>query len=184
MRNEFTNLLPPERQRAVSREYYLRLGVVTAVLITGIVIAAAVLLLPTYVLLMGSSKAKEMRLADIKATTSSSEEAALSARLAAFSSSAAILTKLSDNPSASRIIHSILEVSRPGIKFSHFAYTTASSKSPHTLTLSGTSVTRDALRNYQLALQNSPLVLSANLPISAYAKDSNITFAISITLAP
>lgn len=183
MYNELTNLLPFERQRSLSRDYRLRLIVVITWLLTIITCVAAALLLPTYVLLSANSEAKEMRLANIKSTISAADEAAFATRLTRLSNNVAILTALANAPSASTIARTVLAVARPGITLSGLDYTSAA-KSLGTLTLSGTSATRAALRNYQLALESVPLVRSAVLPISAYAKEANITFAITLTFVP
>lgn len=184
MHNKLTNLLPLERQHALSRDYYLRLGVVVVLLLTVLVSVAAVLLLPTYVFLVKSSSVKEDRLATIESTLSSIDEAALSARLNVLSTNTAILAALADTPSASVIIRTMLAIPRPGITLSGFVYTSTVDKKPGTLAVSGSSATRDALRSYQLALQNTPFTLSADLPISVYAKDTNITFTVTMTLLP
>ena len=184
MYNELTNVLPPERQSALSRAYFLRLGVVSAVLLGILTFISAALLLPTYVFLAKSASVKEARLASIESTLSSADETALSARLAALTSDPAILTALANTPSASNIIRTVLAISRPGITLSDFVYTPAVNKVPGTLIISGTAATRDALRGYQLALQGAPLTLSATLPVSSYAKDANTTFTITVTLAP
>ena len=97
---------------------------------------------------------------------------------------AAALNALADIPSASGIFRTVLAVSRPGITLSGFAYTPAGDKAPRVLILSGAAATRDALRSYQLALQGASFALSATLPVSAYAKDTDIAFAITVTLAP
>ncbi len=49
------------------------------------------------------------------------------------------------------------------------------------MTVSGMAATRDALRQYATALGGLPYVSKADLPISAYAKDSDITFTITLT---
>ncbi len=51
------------------------------------------------------------------------------------------------------------------------------------IAVSGTAATRDALRQYQLALQNAAGVQSADVPVSAYAQDANIPFTVTVTLA-
>lgn len=184
MHRELTNLLPLERQRLLSRDYFLRLGIVNALLLTVITCIAAALLLPTYVLLESSSNAKEIRLANIKSTISSADEKAFTMRLAALSANVVALTALANAPSAGTIIRTILDVSRPGVTILGFDYTAATTKSLGKLLISGTSSTRDALRNYQIALQDVSFVRTANLPISAYAKDTNIAFTITATLSP
>ncbi len=183
MPNDLTDLLPVDRKMALSREYHFRLGVVALSLIIMLVLSAAVLLIPTYVFLVGSAKAKEAQLAHVRSTLASSDETTLSARLTALSNDAKALISLSTKPSAGKTMSSVLAISRPGITLSNFTYTSAVGKNPPTFTLSGIAATRDALRSYQIALQEAPFSSSAGVPVSAYAKDTNITFTITITLA-
>lgn len=184
MNSELTNLLPPLRRSLLAREYFFRLGVVVVALFVALVLAAALLLVPTYVFLTGNAQAKEAHLITIKSTLSSADEVALSARLNALSNDAAALLLLSKRPSVSAIIRTALAVPRPGIILSGFVYTPTVDKNSNTLALTGIASARDVLRNYQLALQSSSFALSADLPVSAYAKDANIAFTITITLAP
>jgi len=184
MYNDQTDLLPIERRNAISREYFLRLGVTASLFVTALVFAAMLLLVPTYVFLSESMRTKESHLASIDAAFSSTDEAALSARFTALSENAAKLSALALAPSASATIRSVLALSRPGIALSGLTYTAPSGTRPGTLSVSGTAMTRDALRNYQLALSSLPFATAADLPVSAYAKDSDISFTISVTLAP
>lgn len=184
MNDELTNLLPPERQRALSREYRLRLGVVMVVLLTTLTIVAGLLLVPTYVFLTQNVAAKQVTLANVESILSSSDEKALRAHLAALSSDATTLIALGKTPSASAILRAALAVARPGITLSGFSYTPAAMKTQGTLTISGSAVARDTLRSYQLALQSAPFITTADLPVSAYAKDADIPFVITATLTP
>ena len=184
MPDELTNLLPLERDRSVSREYRFRLGVVALMLASALIASAAILLTPTYIFLVGSANAKEVQLAHMKATLSASDEAALSARLTALSNDAKALIALSDRPAVSKLVSAALSVPRPGIAVSSIAYVPATGKNPATLALSGRAATRNALRNYQLALEEAPFASAANVPVSAYAKDTDITFTITVTLLP
>ncbi|MHB0865580.1 MAG: hypothetical protein ACYC1Y_01615 [Minisyncoccota bacterium] len=184
MSSELTDLLPSARKKAIFREYYSRLGVVAIVLAATLVLAAGVLLLPTYVFLSESANMKKTHLDNVKSTLSSSNEVELSARLTALSNEAADLKTLAARPSASGIIRAALAVARPGVTLSGITYTPVVGKNPGTLALSGVATTRNALRNYQLALQSAPFATAADLPVSAYAKDADIAFVITVTLAP
>jgi Tfp pilus assembly protein PilN len=184
MANELTNLLPEARKELIIREYRFRLGVVAALLLSLLVCVAAILLAPTYIFLVANANAKETRLTDIKASLSSGEEATLSKRLSVLSSNASSLISLSKTSSVSALVRSVLAVPRPGITLSGFTHTAATGKTNGTLTLSGIAATRDVLRNYQLALQGEPSISTAELPVSVYAKDSNIAFTITISLKP
>lgn len=195
MPDHLTNLLPPERRRAIRRDYFLRFGTVVALFATVLIIAAAALLAPTYVFLARSVAAKEARLASMRSALSSPDDVALSARLAALKSDADALAALAGAPSASAIVRAALAVSRPGVALSGFEYAPATEARPGTpgtksdvvlgtLAVSGTASTRDALRGYQLALERATFARSADLPVSTYAKDRNIPFTITVTLAP
>ncbi len=183
MQDERINLLPPERRRVLFREYLLRLAVVATALFTILVVVAGALLIPTYVFLSGSAESKKTRLASIESSLSSIDEESLSARLTALSQNAMTLIELADAPSASKMIRDILSIPRPGISVTGFSYSPKNEKTPATLLVSGNALTRDALRGYQLAVQDSSLVRSATLPVSVYAKDANLPFTISVTLA-
>jgi len=184
MPEHLTNLLPQLRKQALSREYFLRLAVVLLELFVALVLAAGVLLIPTYVFLAGSARAKGVQLTEIKSSLSPADEKSLSARLVALSGDAAALIALSKKPFVSKTAGLLLAVARPGVTLTGFSYTSAGTGKPATLALSGLAMTRDALRDYQLALQAEPFVVSAGLPVSAYAKITDITFTITITLAP
>lgn len=183
MRNNFMDLLPISRQEALSREYLYRLGTVAAGLVTGLTLVAAVLLVPTYVFLLKSAGAKQAHLTSLKSTLSSADESALSSRLTALSNDATALIALSKKPSISNLVRSVLAISRPGVVLSSFTYAPVEGKNS-TLSITGTAATREALRTYQLALQSAPFASAADLPVSAYAKDANIPFTITVTLAP
>lgn len=184
MESNNTNLLPDVRRHALARDYFLRLGVVIVVLVTLLALAATVLLIPTYVLLTDSGRVKEARLSSIDSSLSSSNESTLSARLDALTTSAAVLGALASSTSPSAVTRLVLDVARPGVTLSGFAYTPALAKRPAAFVISGIALSRDSLRSYQLALAGAPFVKSADLPVAAYAKDSNIAFTISMTLAP
>jgi hypothetical protein len=184
MYNELTNLLPPMRRRALRYDYFIRLSVIGMILLTSLLLASSVLLLPTYVFLIESARAEKTHLASIESTSSSFDEAALSAQLAALSKSAATLSALAGARSVSATMSAFLAISRPGITLSGFVYSPPTGKNPSTLAISGIAATREALRSYQLALEGAPLARSANLPVSAYAKDTDITFTITVTLSP
>ena len=184
MSSELTNLLPVDRQQWWVRDYRFRLAVVAVSLGVLLIVIAAILLVPTYVFLAGTEKANEAHLMAITSTLSSADDRALSERLSALSNDTNALVALAKNSSVSGIMRAILAVPRPGITLSDFLYTLGTGTSASTLTVSGLAATRDALRSYQLALQGVPFVSAAALPVSVYAKDTNITFTITLTLAP
>lgn len=184
MHNELTNLLPNERKRALRHDYFVRLGAVAALMVTALALSAAVLLLPAYIFLTARASAEKAHLATSKSTLSSSGNAAFSEQLDALSNNTVLLSALAGAPSVSAIIRNALAIPHLGIALSSFTYASATDKNNNTLAISGIAITRDALRNYQLALQSAPFARSADLPVSAYAKDTDIAFTVTVTLTP
>ncbi len=184
MDNEPINLLPAERRRVLSREYLIRVAVTVTFLVTLLIVTAGALLVPTYIFLTQSASAKQAQLANVESILSSANEKSLSARLVMLAEETARLSSLGTTPSASATIRVVLATARPGVTLSGFGYTRAGDKTSGILTVSGIATTRDALRSYQLALQSSSFAAAVNLPVSAYAKDTNIEFTITVTLTP
>lgn len=184
MTNDLTNLLPGERHRTLRREYFWRLIVVAAVLGIVLIASATILLLPTYLYVSNEVHSRTERLATVSSALASSDEAELLGRLDALSQDTATLSKLGTLPSASAVVSEVLAISRPGITLSSIAYTPKAGNTAASMVISGMAATRDALRNYQLALQGTSFAQGVDLPVSAYAKDSNISFGITITFKP
>ena len=122
MNSEITNLLPEDRQKTLRHKYFLRLGVVAITFFILLLCASAVLLIPTYVFLSSSASAKQIRLSNLESTASSSKDSTLSAELATLSDDSKILGALTETPSISAIIRSVLSIPRPGITLSGFSY--------------------------------------------------------------
>lgn len=180
---ELTTLLPTNRERTIRREYFLRLATVAILGAAGLTLAAAALLAPSYAFLLTQEKNKTDRLAQLESTLVSADEAALSARLAALSADAAELTKLGEKESAIGRIQAILSVDHSGVALTNLSYAPVSKNSAGTIAVSGVATTRNALRAYQIALAGAAFSSGADLPVSAYAKDADIAFTITVTLA-
>lgn len=184
MPSELTNLLPPERQARLVREYHFRLGAVIALIFSLLVCVAGILLIPIYIVLSATTSLKETQLVELTSKLSSANEVTVASRLAVLSSNAEALAALSKRSSVSALVRVALALPRTGILLTGFARSAAADTTPGTLAISGTAGTRDALRSYQLVLEKASFVRSADLPVSVYAKDANIPFTIILTLRP
>ena len=181
MTPELTNLLPPERVRSFRRLYFLRLLTVGVALLAGVVLVHGVLLLPSYLYLNQQIAERKELLASLSATLAGSEEREVSARVTQLMEDATYLARLQGAPTASWALRSILEIPRPGISLTGFTFSPAQGEGEARVLLSGTAATRESLRRYDEALGAEPYVTSTNLPISAYAKESDIDFTITLT---
>lgn len=187
MKFELTNLLSSDRIRAFRRQYFMRLGTVlvfAGALLVGI---QAVLLAPTFIYANEQAEIHRARIAGLTGAGDTAGERSVSERLALVSENATRAVALSSAPTASAALRGVLALPRPGILVTRFALETPkSSEVPGRMTLSGVAASRDALRQYHAALRSLSFVTEANLPLGAYALDSEIPFTITITgsLAP
>lgn len=179
-----TNLLPPSRLQALSRDYVLRLGVIGLLLMTVLVFVAGLLLVPMYVFLTVNLGAKEASLARVDSAKMSSGESAIADRLTELSKNMGLIAAHKTTPPAIGSIGAVLSIAHPSVTISGIGYERGASTKQIKMTVSGTAATRDALRNYLRTLQTASFIRSADLPVSAYAKNMDIPFVITIALTP
>jgi hypothetical protein len=128
-------------------------------------------------------KAKETQLNTVESALSSTNETAFATRLNALTSSAQSLLSLASSTSASATLRAALTVPREGITLSNITFSPPKGKNAGTLTIAGSAATRDALRTYQSSLSSASFARAVNLPVSAYAKDADIPFTVTVTLS-
>lgn len=185
MYHELTTLLPRPRRRALMREYLFRLATLTAIMLAVVITVHGILLIPVAFYLERQASEQQTHLATL-ASSGTQEEKTASARLTSLESDATYLSHLGSVPTISSLVRAILQVPRQGITLIGFTYTPPvpaadGSAGSGKLLLSGVATTRDALRQYDLALSQLPFVANADLPISAYAKETDIPFSITLT---
>ena len=183
MYRELTNLLPRSRITALRRDYFLRLGTIAALAAVALIGIHGVLLIPSYVFIEQQTTSYETTLAALEATLATDEEREADVRLSALRDDTAYLTRLESVSTASAAIRALLVLPRAGIHLTNFTFTPPSGEKENEgrMTVAGMADTRDALRRYSLALSALPFVTSADLPISAYAKERDIPFSITLT---
>jgi hypothetical protein len=184
MFEELTNLISTRNRRMFRQEYFVRLATVTAWLLTFVVIAECVLLLPSYLFESQAVSSHTVELQQLSQKAATSQEQQVQSEVQALSGEASYLQGLSTTPTASMALRAILAVPRPGITLSGFTYGSAQSATNSalkTMQITGIADTREDLRGYDAALSALPYVSSADLPISEYAKASSIPFTITLT---
>lgn len=180
MELELTNLLPEERIRSLRRVYFFRLGVVAVLLLSGVTIVHGVLLLPSYMYLRNEVEERAASLVALTTTLAGSEEKEISTRVAVLAEDSAHLARLASVPKASAAIRKITALPRPGIRLTGFSFVPKEG-TESTMSVSGVATTREALRTFEQSLADQPFITSADLPISAYAKERDISFTITLT---
>lgn len=179
--SELSNLLPASKRRALRREYFVRLVTVAFGLATLLVAVLCVLLIPSYIYAQAETAREQAQLDQIASSATSAQERSVNDQINSVKADIAYLGRLATQPTASNAIRAILAVPHPGVTISGFTYTAPSATAQAQMGITGTASTRDTLRAYVSSLGQLPYVSNADLPISAYAKDSAIPFTVTLT---
>ncbi|MFA7302850.1 MAG: hypothetical protein WC030_03840 [Candidatus Paceibacterota bacterium] len=182
MTDEAINLLPSSRRRWATREYAIRLSVLFLGLVTAMTVVAGVLLIPTYAHLDQSIRMEEGRVTSVGSETGVSHAEVIERRKVLMGK-VAILAPRAAAVSVSEMVRKILAVTRTGVSLTSLSYATGAASKPSTVLVSGMATSRDALHAYQIALREAPFVETAEVPVSSFAKDADIAFTITVTLA-
>ncbi|MCI0597643.1 hypothetical protein L0Y34_01030 [Candidatus Parcubacteria bacterium] len=178
--SELTNLLPIDRIRAFRREYFFRLCTLGALTVALLVVIHSALLAPSYVYLSEEVKTRHAHLDGLTSALSESPEQTLSTRRQALTVKADALLSLAKRPSTSAVIQGVLSVPSDGISIRGFTVTPPVSGEGE-MSISGTAATRETLRQYHGRVSALPFVTKADLPLSVYAQETDISFVITLT---
>lgn len=181
MQHELTNLLPRDRVRSLRQLYFLRLAVVAVLLLSIVAIAHAVFLFPTHLFLSGQVRDRTETLASLKASLEGSEEREVSERIASLTNDATYLAALGDMPQAATSIAAIINIGHVGVRLTGFSFDPGNADRPAKMTVSGVADTRESLRSYEQSLLDASFIDTTDLPISAYAKERDIPFTVTLT---
>jgi hypothetical protein len=182
LNTEFTNLLPRKQVRALRREYFVRLTTIVLGLGVLAVLIHGVLLFPAYLYARAQVAREQADLARVENSASSAQERDITKRIASVQADMTYLGRLGTQPTASGAVRAVIGIPHPGIILTGFTYTAPTKESKDArMAVSGVASTRVALRQYADSLGQLPYVSNADLPISAYAKESNIPFTITLT---
>lgn len=183
MSHDVTNFLPPDRIHAFKRGYVLRLTTVVLGLFIGVLIAHGILLVPSYVYTTDRfvRLTAEMQMLSLAMEDRANEN--VSARLQSIETTGATILQSVTTASASAVLAQVLAVPRPAIALSGMSVDVAKEKGGmHKMRITGIANTREALRSYYLALTQLPSVSGVDLPLSAYAKDTDIAFSMDVQI--
>lgn len=175
------NLLPDSRKKTLAQLYVLRVIVVAALLASGVLLIHAVLMMPSYLYLHQTAVERTLQLAGLGQELAGTEEQQVSARVKSLNDNATYLTQAATRTSVSKAVRAITEVPHPSVQIVGISFSAGQSGKPSTMTLTGKAVSREGLRAYVTALKALPYITTADLPISAYAKESDIDFIVTLT---
>lgn len=180
MRHELTNLLPPDRIRALKRDYFLRLGTTTLFVLAAVALMGVALLAPVYLSLQQESATQQARLQELDTQLAASGGKETGVRLSALATSVTYLARLATTTTATNAVRGVLETPRSGIMVTGITFVPGGAGGSK-MTLLGMARTREELRAYANALSALPFITNVDLPISSYAKEKDIPFNIALT---
>ena len=174
------NLIPPKGHTALKHEYMLRVGALYGFMLAGVFAASTILMIPTYVLV--SSQLNSVRPNDEHMEET---KEAYGNALGNIQEANAVMAQLRGgmpNIEISTVIKEIVQVAPKGVVFKTFQAARAEGILK-TVDIQGQATTRKTLAALKNALEASPLFESAIVPISDLARENNLPFVITITLA-
>lgn len=175
------NLIPPEGHKVIKREYVYHVIATLSFLFGGVVIILGVAHIPTYVLV--GAQIHSMTLSSEKERT---EEQILTTVAHEISDVAKILIQLkgTDEAISSSHVISTLELSAPdGISFKTFSVQEVKGRID-SIQVQGIATTRETLVSFKRTVEETELFAEANVPIADLARDINLPFTLTVTVAP
>lgn len=179
--SELSDLLPERKKRGLRREYFVRLITTAFGLAILLIIVHSILLVPSYLYAHAQAAREQETLDRIVSSASSAQERGVNAQINAVQADIKYLGRLASLPTASNAVRAVLVVPHPGVTLSGFTFSAPTNTGQARMTITGTASTRDTLRAYVASLGELSYVSKADLPISAYAKDSAIPFTVTLT---
>lgn len=180
MRN-LINLLPPDSKSQVERMYATRLFTTALFFASLLVVSAILLRTPVFLYERERLDALEQEKARLSSQAGVVAAGEVGARLTRSSEDLAYLSRLATTTDVTNTTSQLTELPHAGMSITKLSYTAGTKPGEGRVTIAGTARTREALQQYVAALQRVPFVKSADLPISAYAKERDISFTITVT---
>ncbi len=180
------NLLPDSRKRALANLYLVRVAVVAIVALSAVLGIHAALTTPSLVYVNQVVRDRTQQLAGLGVQLAGEEDKQVGERVARLTQTATTLTQNAQGVSASGAVRAIIAIGHPGVTITGVSFARGQAVDTHRLSITGKAVSREALRSYASALGSLSYVRTVDLPISAYAKESNIDFSLTLigTLTP
>lgn len=175
------NLLPDHRKKALAHLYFIRVGVISAALLSGVLIVHTTLMVPSYLAYAQAAADREVELVGLGRELSGTEEKEVSNRVKTLNDNASYLAQAASGTAGSSAIRAIIAAPRPGIRITGFSFGRGKTVETSRMTIAGVGSTRESLRSYVAVLKALPYVSAVELPINAYAKETDIAFTIVLT---
>lgn len=174
------NLIPPSAKKSTLIEYWMRVVTAWFILFSIVLIAGAGILLPTYVLISSQVGVYEESAAAASEKVANYEN--VSEQLVQASQQAKLIVDEMTLPVFSGYIDMFEQLQGEGIQIESIEMSRDGlAISP--IIIDGTASDRQTLASFRERLLEKEEIILVDLPISNLAKDSNIQFSLTVTLA-
>ncbi len=174
------NLIPPQAKKFIVREYWFRVVTVWLFLLSGVILVAFFIMIPSYVLVQSQLDAVETEVLKVgeteidfkKSEDFISEINAVAVQLG----EAGVLVPLYEIASTIQNAASVdIKLTNQTIKRNKVGI--------ESINIRGVAKSRSALAGFKTALERSALFETALIPISDLAREEDLPFAITVTMS-
>jgi len=175
-----TNLIPPAAKKQIVLEYWVRVISVWVIVWAVSLLVSAFVLLPTYVLIVGSSAAYADSVADASERTAAYES--ISTTLTQASKQAQVVVVNARQPQLSAVFADISNTATQGIELVGVSIDRTDT-GLGSIAVRGEATDRQALAMFRDRLEALSYVESVDLPIENLAENRDIEFSLSILVS-
>lgn len=173
------NLLPDDEIKKLGRERLGRFAVVTGFSLSAIVALGVLLLLPSYLSLLGEKQEVGRELELARRRLYASEVDYIEGEIANFNAKLeASETNEKEIHSATLILEKVLLLRPAAMRFERVSYESAALAAPERISLQGHTSSRQELLDFIKRLEDSGLFKKINSPISNLLREKNIDFSL------
>lgn len=175
------NLIPQHARKTVRIEYWARTASVWMFLIGSACLGVVALLVPVWVLITSQGKSLATNYPEAMAQVDQFQQADKTAKDA--NSTAQFLLADPDSISLTELFALVESYAADSIRINSFTTERGEAGVVTSLVIAGNAARREHLAAFQDALESEVLFASAELPIANLARNEDLTFSITITLA-
>ena len=180
MNEELTNLLPPDRKKQLRSEYLGRLCTLAVVTLSFLLVATVLLRGPLLVYVFQKKLTSERELTALTIQLNDSGNTEASGRLKILNDNLSYLSRQSTTTTGTEVLTSVTSAPHQGIYITGISYSAGAKGMGAKVVLTGKASTRQSLQAYTDTLVEL-LHISVDLPISAYAKETDIPFTMTLS---
>ena len=171
------NLLPKAEKEAIRREYRTRLAIVVLWCSFTTLIVASILLIPSLLLSFEKEKVATQRFETLSRSVGDEHAAEFDTVLLAAKTRLSFLSHAPPKTFLYELMTRVVSLKPPRLSLSNFSLT-STTDGKRNLTVQGIAENRATLLSFEQALERSGAFEKVTVPISNFAKDTNIEFSI------